>query len=291
VTVLEVIQRSAGFLGRRGVESPRLQIELLLAHVLRMPRLNLYLSFDRVLNPVELDAVRELVARRGAREPLQYLLGATSFCGLEMQVTPDVLIPRPETELLAERAWTWLKARRASAAGESSPTVLDFGTGSGCLAITIAVKCPQARVWAVDISPPAIEIARRNAFRHRVLDRLQLVCGDGFAALPAGARFDLMVANPPYIPTPEIASLQPEVRDHEPRLALDGGADGLDFLRRLASEGRGLLPPDGCLLVEVGDGQAGTAGRLFAPPAWATPSVAPDDTGRARILIAHPGGS
>ncbi len=150
MTVLEVIQRSTEYLTRKGVEAPRLQVELLLAHVLRQPRLRLYLEFDRALTEAELAPLRELVRRRGAREPLQYLVGATSFCGLELAVTPAVLIPRPETEQLAERAWTFLGAR-----GEEV-SALDFGTGSGCLAVTLAVKCPGATVWALDTSPAAL---------------------------------------------------------------------------------------------------------------------------------------
>jgi len=158
VTVLEVIQRSSEFLARKGVESPRLQIELMLAHLLQMPRLKLYLDFGRKLADGELETLRGLVQRRAAREPLQHILGSTSFCGLEMSVTPDVLVPRPETELLAERAWKFLRER-----SNSTPTplrVLDFGTGSGCLAIAIALHAPQAQVHALDISDAALRVAR-----------------------------------------------------------------------------------------------------------------------------------
>jgi release factor glutamine methyltransferase len=279
--VLEVIQRSGEFLAKRGVDSPRLQAELLLAHALGLPRMKLYLGFDRELAGPELDAVRGFVKRRGDREPLQHIVGSTSFCGLEMTVTPDVLIPRPETELLAVRAVKFLQSR-----GTVAAKVLDFGTGSGCLAIVIAAQAPAADLHATDISETALEVARRNAEQHQVADRMQFHRGDGFGALPAGLRFDLIVSNPPYIARDEIAALQPEVRDHDPRLALDGGPDGLDFFRRLAGEGGARLNGGGRVMVELGDGQDAAARKLFESEHWRVEGVENDDTGRARILIA-----
>jgi release factor glutamine methyltransferase len=148
-----------------------LQIELLLAHLLQMPRLKLYLNFNHPLNQEQLDTLRQLVQRRGAREPLQQILGSACFCGLELIVTPEVLVPRPETELLAERAWEFLR-QRAGENGSASLTVLDFGTGSGCLAVTLAAKVPQAQVHAVDISEAALNVARQNATRHGVAERI-----------------------------------------------------------------------------------------------------------------------
>lgn len=289
MTVLEVIQRSADYLARKGVESARLQAELLLAHVLHKPRLKLYLEFERVLDESELAALRELVRRRGAREPLQYLVGSVNFCGLELAVSPAVLIPRPETELLAERAWTFLAGRAGSP--EASPAALDFGTGSGCLAISLAVHCPAARVWAVDLSPAALEVARANAARHGVEARIHFVQSDGFAALPAGERFDLIVANPPYIPTAEIARLQPEVRDHEPRAALDGGPDGTAVIRRLAAGSAAWLKPGGRLMFEVGDGQADAATALLTAAGWGGVKVENDWTNRPRLLVAGRAGA
>ena len=284
VTILEVIQRSSEFLAKRGVESPRLQIELLLAHALQLPRLKLYLNFERTLTEPELATVRELVKRRGERQPLQHLLGATSFCGLEISVNPHVLIPRPETELLAERAWQFLSTLTAQPA-----TALDFGTGSGCLAIALAVKCPAAQIHAVDISSKALAVARQNAARHGVLERIQFHTGDSFAPLPEGLRCDLIVANPPYIPSAEIAALEPEVRDHDPRPALDGGADGLDFHRRLAAEATAWLKPDGKLMLEFGDGQAAAIGVIFQRHHWRVECVEKDLSGRQRFLIASRG--
>ncbi|HSH94056.1 MAG TPA: peptide chain release factor N(5)-glutamine methyltransferase, partial [Roseimicrobium sp.] len=219
MTVLDVIQKSTEFLTRKGVESPRLQVELLLGHILKLPRLRLYLEHDRELTPPQVDQLRELVKRRGQREPLQHIVGTTSFCGRDFIVNKDVLIPRPETELLAEYAWKWLGSRPGTA-----PRVLDFGTGSGCLAVTMALQVPKASVTAIDLSAPALAVARSNAAKLGAGERVEFREGDGFSALAAGApAFDLIISNPPYIEAAEIATLEPEVRDFDPRTALDGG--------------------------------------------------------------------
>ena len=299
VTVLEVIQRSTEFLTKKNVESPRLQAELLLAHTLGLPRMRLYLSFDRVLDAAEEETVRQLVKRRGAREPLQHIVGSTSFCGLEIAVNRDVLVPRPETELLAEQVWNLLKQRAdclaeivgANPSGPeldgAGPTALDFGTGSGCVAIAVAVNCRAARVTALDFSGGALEVARQNAARHQVEKRIELVLGNGLGSLPSGARFDVVAANPPYIPSGEIASLDPEVRDYDPRSALDGGPDGLDFYRHLATESGARLKPGGKLLMEFGDGQQEQIERMFLRENWIVEQILKDYTQRPRILIAH----
>lgn len=284
MTVLAVIQRSSEFLTRKGVDSPRLQVELLLAHILQIPRMKLYLNFDRVLSETELDRLRHWVKRRGEREPLQHILGSTWFCGVEVLVNREVLIPRPETELLAERALPFL-----STVAPPPATALDFGTGSGCLAIVLAVRSPTTRVHALDISEPALKVARQNAERHPTANPVRFYLGDGFAALPRELRFDLIVANPPYIPSADIGKLQPEVRDYDPRLALDGGLDGLEFYRRLAAEARAWLKPQGRLMVELGDGQLASAGGLLASAGWTIESVECDYAGRERILIARAG--
>ena len=284
MTVLEVIQRSADFLARKGVESPRLQVELLLAHVLQMPRMKLYLNFDRALGEPELETLRTLIKRRAEREPLQHIVGSTSFCGFEIAVNRDVLVPRPETELLAEQAWGFL-----STLGGAAPTVLDLGTGSGCLAIAIALKSPHATVHTVDISEAALAVARANALRLGAGERVLFHTGDGFSVIDPGIAFHLIVSNPPYIPSDEIATLQPEVRDFDPRLALDGGVDGLDFYRRLAVEARSRLKPAGKLMVEFGDGQHGDVSALFTNAGWTVEMVVKDYTGRERILIARLG--
>ncbi len=282
VTILDVIQRSADFLTKKGVAAPRLQVELLLAHVLKMPRMKLYLNFERALSEQDLETLRELVRRRGQREPLQYIVGSVSFCGLELAVNQNVLIPRPETELLAERAWRFLAQRPASPALRA----LDLGTGSGCLAIALATHAPSAQIDAIDISGEALTVARQNAALHPVAERIQFHQGDGFLALNADARFDLIVSNPPYIPSPEIQTLEPEVRDFEPRSALDGGADGMDFYRRIASEAGAFLRPGGWAMLELNDHGAKSVGEIFDQAGWKIEAIEPDLNQRERIFIA-----
>lgn len=281
MTVLEAIQRSTQFLSDKGVENARLQAELLLAHLLRVPRMRLYLNFERALSSAEIDSLRAWIQRRGQREPLQYIIGSTSFCGLELAVNPDALIPRPETELLAEQGWIFLNGEPSA----SFRSALDFGTGAGCLAIALAAKCPAARIQALDISPKALELARQNATHLGVAERILFIQGDGLEALPDDSRFDLIITNPPYIPTAEIQKLEPEVRDHEPRQALDGGPDGLDFFRRLAAQAGLFLKPGGKLMAEFGDGQAQPLAELFEQQNWIVESALTDYTQRPRIII------
>ncbi len=281
MTVLEVIQRSTEFLAGKGVDSPRLQVELLLADVLQLPRLKLYLNFERVLTDPELTRLRSMVKRRGNREPLQHILGSTCFCGLDFAVSPAVLIPRPETEVLALRARQYLEQLRGPA------RVLDVGTGSGCLAVTLAVQCREASIHAVDISEAALDMARRNAAQHGVSERAQFYQSDLFSALPRGLKFDLIVSNPPYIPCSVVETLQPEVRDHDPRLALDGGPDGLLFYRRLAESAPPFMAARGSLMAELGDDQDQAVSAIFREQGWKMAELAPDLAGKLRIIIAH----
>jgi release factor glutamine methyltransferase len=278
VTVLEAIQKSTKFLGKKNVESPRLQTELLLAHLLKMPRMKLYLNFARALTPTETDALRELVKRRGQREPLQHIVGSTSFCGFEIAVNRHALVPRPETELLAEEGWKFL--------GENKTAALDFGTGTGCIAITLAAKCPNAKITALDLSSDALALAKENAAANKIAARIHFLQGDGFTALPKDLQFDLIVSNPPYIASGEIETLQPEVRDFDPRAALDGGADGLDFYRMFAAQAKSFLKTGGEIMLEFGDGQADAIRKIFEGEKWIVEAVREDYSQRARILIA-----
>lgn len=283
--VLEAIQRGSEFLARKGVETPRLEVELLLAHLLGVPRLKLYLDFERALNEAETVALRELVKRRGTREPLQQILGTACFCGLEIAVNRHVLVPRPETELLAERAWGFIE-RRAQEVGRALQ-VLDFGTGSGCLAVVLAVKCPGTKLHALDVSPEALAVARENAARHGAQERIVFHQGDGLGAVPAQLTFDLLLSNPPYIATSELEALPPEVRDYEPRRALDGGPDGLDFYRQLAGDGAGRLVAGGRVMVELGAGQARPVSAIFQGAGWEVEAVEKDYAGWERIFVAR----
>ena len=278
MTVLEAIQKSADFLAKKEVESARLNAELLLAQVLKLPRMKLYLNFERVLTTAETDALRELIKRRGNREPLQHIAGSTSFCGCELAVSRHALVPRPETELLAELGWKFL-----STINSQPGTCLDFGTGTGCIAIAVAVKCPGAKVFALDVSAEALDLAKRNAEANKV--QIEFIHGDGFAAVP-GTQFDLVISNPPYIASAEIETLQPEVRDFDPRTALDGGVDGLDFYKILANKGKNFLKPDGKIMLEFGDGQAEAIKSIFESEKWIVEAVQEDYSHRARFLTA-----
>jgi release factor glutamine methyltransferase len=300
VTVLEAIQKSTEFLGKKNVESPRLQTELLLAHLLKMPRMKLYLNFDRALTTAETDTLREFIKRRAAREPLQHIVGSTSFCGHEILVNKSVLVPRPETEMLAELGWNFLNSiwegcrvgdpnlgTETRHSSQDFLTVLDFCTGSGCIAIAIAAKCLNAKIVATDISAEALVLAKENAAKNKVAERIEFLQGDGFDVLRTETQFDLIISNPPYIASLEIETLDPEVRDFDPRLALDGGADGLFFYRMIAKSAATFLKADGKLMLEFGDGQADAIKKIFESEKWIVEGVKDDYSQRARILIAR----
>ncbi len=250
-TVLKVLSWTKGYLAEKGVENARLEAEWMLCAAIGLDRVGLYVNFDRPLSEAELAHFRGMVVRRARREPLQYILGTQEFMGLEFEVTPAVLIPRHDTEVLVEEA-----AKLAAPTGR----ILDIGVGSGCIAVALAKALPQADVWGVEKSPEALSLAERNAAKHCV--RLTLFEGSLFEPFP-GERFDLIVSNPPYIPSGDLEGLQPEVRDFEPRGALDGGADGLDFYRLIIPAAPDYLVPAGLLIFEVGIGQAAAVQGLF----------------------------
>lgn len=281
MTVLEAIQKSTDFLAKKGVDSPRLQSELLLAHVLKTKRLKLYLDFARALTDAETTALRDAVQRRGTREPLQHILGTASFCGIELKVNGHVLVPRPETEQLAEQGWSFLNSLNR----ESS--FLDFGTGSGCIAIALAHFAKQSRGTAIDKSAEALVVADENAVRNGVEARVGFVQSDSFQGIEPNLQFDLIISNPPYIPSSEIDTLQEEVRKHDPISALDGGPDGLDFYRLLAEQSARHLAGGGKLILEFGDGQQDLLRTLFSSAGWRVEAILNDLTERPRILIAN----
>jgi release factor glutamine methyltransferase len=278
MTIGEAILAGQQQLQAAGVEAGRLETELLLAQLCDRPRLNLWLERHHQLTPGQAEKLTDWLARRATREPLQHILGWAPFLDFELHVTGDVLVPRPETETLAQ--WAIQKL-----AGITGPRVLDWGTGSGCLALAIAQAVPAAEVHALDVSPEALRIARANATAYRLADRIRFHLGDGFKALADPTPFDLLVTNPPYIPAAEIETLDPEVRLHDPRVALVGGEDGLDCYRRLAGEARVWLKPGGWLLAEFGDGQADALTELFGQAGWSLEAVEKDLSGRQRVLI------
>ena len=270
MTVKEALRKAAGLFLKAGVPDARLDARLLLAQVLGRPQLELLAAPDLPLNEAQAARYFELAARRAAREPLQYILGRADFMGHQFLVRPGVLIPRADTEILAQRAIALLKA---------GGSALDLCCGSGILGISLQKARPDARVYAGDVSGQAIDLTRDNA---RALGaEIDARQGDLFAPF-IGLRFDLIVCNPPYIPSHELEGLQEEVR-REPALALDGGADGLHFYRRVLSEAPGHLNPGGILLLELGDGQAEQVSALLSP-GFTAPVVYRDLGGLPRAL-------
>ncbi len=282
--VSEALRAAARRLRASGSRSPRLDAELLLATALGVERVTLLAESERVLTPIEERRFEGYLCRREAHEPIAYIRRRRAFRTLELEVTPDVLIPRPETETLVDVA---LEALAVAPAEHGEPLALDLGTGSGCIALALAAEDPFVRVTAVDVSEAAVELARHNAARLGLGDRLRILHSDLFAALPPEERFDLIVSNPPYIPASEYEALEPNVRDYEPRLALHGGADGLDVYRRLVPEALGRLRAGGTLALEVGAGQAAAVRALFAAAAgYGAPLERADLGGVARVVWA-----
>ncbi|SNB47786.1 peptide chain release factor N(5)-glutamine methyltransferase [Geobacter sp. DSM 9736] len=271
-TIRRVLEWTRGYLAEKGVENARLETEWLLAAALGLDRVGLYVNFDKPLTDEELAGCRTMVSRRARREPLQYILGTQEFMGLEFRVTPAVLIPRHDTEVLVEEA-----VRRAP----SARTILDVGTGSGCIAVALAKALPEAVVTGADTSSAALAIAGENAELNCV--RITLVEGSLFTPF-TGRTFDLIVSNPPYIRSEDIATLQPEVRDFEPAAALDGGADGFGFYRSIVPAAPRHLTGGGWLMVEVGVGQAGDVASLFAESGFLEVFTARDRGGVERVV-------
>ena len=274
-TPLKLLGWTQGFFAGKGVDAPRLTAELLLAQALGCDRVRLYLDFDKPLGDEELARYRELVKRRAGGEPTAYLTGAREFFGHRLAVDPRVLIPRPETEQLAELGLA------ALAEGGSA---LDLGTGSGALAIALSLGRPGAAVTAVDLSPEALEVARANATALGAA--VTFLAGDLYAPLPPEQRFDVIVFNPPYLPTGELAGLQREVQ-REPRLALDGGADGLDLLRRVVAGAPARLATGGLLLLEMHESHLESLPALCLAAGFASAEVRRDLAGLPRLTMAR----
>ncbi|MCG0239558.1 MAG: peptide chain release factor N(5)-glutamine methyltransferase [Firmicutes bacterium] len=250
-TVADLLRAAAERLGAAGVENPRREAAWLLAGALGVSVSDLRLHPERAVPPAAAATFARWVERRAAREPLQYILGTQEFLGLTFRVTPAVLIPRPETEVLVLR---FAEALRDAFPGPGPLRVADIGTGSGCIAVALCRLLPAVEVWAVDLSPEALAVAGENARQHGVADRIHLLAGDLYGPL-AGMRLHGIVSNPPYIPAAELPELQPEVRDYEPRLALTPGEDGLGVIRQLIAGAPAHLLPGGVLALEVGAGQ------------------------------------
>ena len=283
---LEEIDKAARRLTASGIESARLDAELLIAEAAGVTR-EAAITGSIDLSPATLDKFETMIARREKREPIAYILGRKEFYSLDFEVSPAVLIPRPETEIVVDAALKFI-------AGAPDARVLDIGTGSGAIAIAIAVNAARAHVTAVDISAGAIAIASRNARRHRVEDRVMFRRADCFDILDGGAAlesFELIVSNPPYLDDAEIAALEPDVRGYEPRVALSGGPGGLDVLQRIAGGAGAHLEANGELIMEMGAGHAGDVVRIIVHAGLRVTSVINDLAGQMRVVRARRSGA
>ncbi len=266
-TIRDVLDWATRDFSARGIESARLDAELLVASALGIDRIGLYLDLNRPLQEEERGAIRALMTRRRDREPVAYILGHRDFFGRRFEVTPDVLIPRPDTETLVEHALAVIPR-------DAPCRVLDVGTGSGAIAVTLAAERPEAMLTATDISEAALEVARRNAVAHGVLERIDF---DHVDLLRGAERYDVIVSNPPYIARAELNELQDEVRVHEPRTALEAGEDGLGVIRRLLDMATHAADAGACVLIEIGAGQAASVLALAEEGGdWAEVAVYPD---------------
>ena len=285
-TVRRILEWTAGYFTRKNVHQPRLAAELLLGHVLQLPRIKLYTDYERVLSDKDLAAYRALVQRAAEDEPIAYLTGRAHFFNLEFDVTRDVLIPRPDTETLVENVMQFVRHQP----GMEAPRVLDLCTGSGCIAAAIAHHIKSAVVTATEISPPAVAIARKNIERLGLTGRVLVEEGDLFEPLNnmVDVRpFDLIVSNPPYIPTAQMETLDRSVKDYEPLQALDGGLDGLVIHRRILDQSPERLVPGGRVFLEIAFDQGELAMQVAQEyPAFEDVRVLKDFGGRDRVLTA-----
>lgn len=285
--LLELLTWTSQYLSERGFENPRLNVEQLLAQTLGFNRIDLYLNVDKPLIASELSQFKALLKRRLRHEPLQYILGRTEFMSLPFRIAPGVLIPRPETEILVESVLAEAKGRFPD---QQPVTCLDIGTGSGNVAVALARYWPDLTVTAIDINSAGLALAQENARSNGVAERIRFQLLDFLAPdrqSHFSEKFQVVVANPPYIASAEIPSLPPEVRDYEPRQALDGGVDGLNFYRKIALELKALLHPDGFAAFEIGYQQAPAIQQLFQHHGLGFTRVRQDLAGKDRIILVH----
>lgn len=275
--LLDILNKASDWFKSKGVENHRLDAQLLLGHVLGMKRMDLYMNFDRPLNDTELASYRDLVRRRGAREPLQYLLGDTPFRELILKVDGRALIPRQETELIVDLV------RKAVSPGKPN-SILDIGVGAGPIFLSIQKEVPNCTVYGVDISEACLHLTQENA-KHNGLSDANLFLGDLFSPFPPDQQWDIIVANPPYIGSTELAGLQPEVRNHDPIAALIGGTEGWEFPLRLINASFSRLVEGGALILEIGAEQFSLLKEKSKQDAWFSCAVSCDYSGIERFII------
>ena len=286
-TIRELIRVTSEYLSEKGVDSPRLSAEILLAHHLKMKRIDLYLDLDRPLTDQEISGYRTLIRRRAMREPIQYITGIQEFWSLEFHVNPEVMIPRPETEILVEQAIRLLRHKGQSP--ESSAPILEIGTGSGIIAISIVKEIQDVLIYATDISEGALNVAMKNAIKHNLHERIRFFVGDIFEPLKQNKSvFQMILSNPPYIPTPDISSLQPEVKDYEPHVALNGGEDGLEVIKRIIGDAHLFLTHEGWLILEMDPRQMDRAVDLLeGTHMFGNYKIKKDYSNNDRVLMAQ----
>lgn len=283
-TILGILQWADGFLKQRRIESPRSAAEILLACALGTDRIHLYMHHDQPLEKPELARFKGFIQRRLQREPVAYIVGRKGFWSLDLEVTPAVLIPRPETERLVEAALAWLAGRPA----DRPARILDLGTGSGAIVLALASEADRHRFFASDVSAEAVGVARRNAAATGLSERVRFFVGDWLHAVRPSPAFDLIVSNPPYVATREWAGLQPEIVRYEPRRALDGDADGLHGYRAIVGEAHRYLRPGGALMVEIGCGQRRAVERIAERSgAYEAYGCLKDYGGHDRVVTMH----
>lgn len=279
-TIAEILKQASERLRTAGVPNDVLDAQTLLAEALGKDRTYLIINFNQQLDDSLLATYQPLIERRAAGEPLQYITGHQEFFGLEFEVTPDVLIPRPETEIIIEETIRLVQQNKLAA-----PIIVDVGTGSGCIAVTLAREIDGAQLIACDISPAALQVAQRNTLRHRLEDRVQLITSDLLSAFEERDFADFIISNPPYVSEREFPVLQREVRDWEPRIALTDHADGLSFYRRLLLDAPLRLKPGGYLICEMGYTQSEAVRAMTDPEVWAEPRLLDDLQGIPRTLV------
>ncbi|MEW4489862.1 peptide chain release factor N(5)-glutamine methyltransferase [Thalassoglobus sp. JC818] len=277
-TVRRILEWTIPYLRERGSTHPRLDAEILLAHAKNCPRIQLYTQYDEPLTEAERTLMRSLVKRRASAEPVAYLVNHREFFSLDFEVDRHVFIPRPDTETLVVASLETLKPLPTA-------NVLELCTGSACISVAIAKNHPGSKVTTVELNADTAKVAARNIAKHQLEDRVELLQGDLFVPIPDDARFDLIVSNPPYIPSAEIETLDPDVRDHEPRMALDGGADGLDLIRRIIDRAPDFLGPKGWLMMELDSSQADETCELLRQRGFYQVEAVADLSQNLRIVV------
>jgi release factor glutamine methyltransferase len=286
-TIQKLLNWVAEYLKNKGIDSPRLSAELLLSYVLGLKRIELYTQFEKIVSEKQLAKLHDLVERAGQHEPTAYLTGKTEFYSLELDIRTDCMIPRPETELLVERAIEFLRTRTGK------QFVCDLCTGSGCIAVAIARNYPQCQIIATDISDAALSVAAKNIEKYGLKEKIKLLCGDLFDPIMPQLdveRFDLIVCNPPYVSAAEFEKLEKNVKDYEPKVALFAGDDGLDIYRRIIERVEQFLKPDAALMLEIGYNQGQAVRQLLEQiRIFAEITIEKDFNGNDRIVIAKKG--